>query len=77
MAGITLAQAETGLSNAIAAMEKAVNSASYGKSGGQINASVTHQPLDKLQANVDWWENRVQKLLNSQNGIILSQVSPQ
>ena len=76
MAGITLAIANAKLTAALDAYDIAVNSDSYGKSGGQINSQVKHQPLDKLQAAIDYWQNWVDKFSGNQQGMIISQPAP-
>ena len=76
MAGLTLSQAETGLSNALDALAKAVNAQGYSQSGSQISISKQNQSVGQLQKNIDFWQNWVDKLSNNQRGIIISQVAP-
>ena len=75
MSGITLTQAETGLSNAISAMEKAVKAQGYSHSGAQVNFNVQRQSLRVLQENIDYWQNWVDKLSND-GGIFEGRLTP-
>ena len=76
MAGITLPIATAKLQSALDAHEKALNSVSYGKSGGQINVNVQHQPIDKLEKTIDYWQGWIDKLTDNSQGIIISQIAP-
>ncbi len=60
---ITLAQAETQLSEALAALSKARASASY----SVADRSSTRQQLGELQSDVRLWERKVRELTALQN----------
>lgn len=60
---ITLAQAETQLSEALAALSKARESAAY----SIADRSSTRQALEVLQKDVRLWERKVRELTALQN----------
>jgi len=57
MAGITLAQAETKLTEAISAYEKALDADSYSKGDRSVS-----RDLSKRQDAITFWENKVKSL---------------
>lgn len=63
MAGITLAQAETQLSEALTALSKARKAVSYGTGDLRVQRAT----LAEAQADVEKWESKVQSL--SRGGI--------
>lgn len=72
MAGITLAQAETHLAEALAALSKARGNISYSIAG----RSLQRPQLQALQSDVDYWNNKVNELTDDNQGIIVSQGVP-
>lgn len=62
---ITLAQAETHLSEALAALSKARTAAAY----SVADRSSTRQALDELQKDVRQWERKVRELTNAAAGV--------
>lgn len=74
MAGITLAQAETKLSQAMTAYENALEAESYSIGDGNASRSVSRARLDDLQKAVEYWEARVSRL--SRGGIRVRGVTP-
>jgi len=76
MAGVTLGQAQTALTSALAAYEKAVKAQEYSHSGSQVSFSKRNQEIDKLLTTIDFWDNKVKKLSNSNTGAIVSQIAP-
>lgn len=75
MAGITLAQAQTKLTNALSALDKAIEAEQYSHSGAQSSFSVTRK-IESLQKAVDYWDNKIHELTDG-TGLILSQVAPE
>ena len=61
MSTLTLADAETYLSNARTALDRAVNAKSVGDSDRQI----ARHDLKDLRENVAYWERRVSELSNT------------
>ena len=76
MAGITLAQAQTALTSALAAYEKAVKSREFTHSGSQVSFQKQNQEIDKIQDSIDFWDNKCQELSSGNQGIIQSQIAP-
>lgn len=66
MAGITLTQAEENLDAAQAAYQKALRSKSY--SVGSSRSQVNHD-IDKLRAEVQYWDGEVRRLARGTSGI--------
>jgi hypothetical protein len=62
MAGITLAQAETQLSNWLAAMESISASQSYTISVGTDTRTLTRANLADVQRQVEYWDAQVKRL---------------
>jgi hypothetical protein len=76
MAGITLAQAQTALTAALAAYEKAVKAREYSHNGPQTEFSKQNQDIDKLTKSIDFWDNKVNELTSGNEGLIISQHAP-
>jgi hypothetical protein len=61
--GITLQEAQNALVEAIAARSALMGGAkSYRISGGGIDRQVTREDLDKINADIIYWEGRVRRL---------------
>lgn len=71
MAGITLAQAQTKLSESLTAYEKALNAEEYSIAG----RSVKRADLDSLQKAITFWEKQVQRLSRSVKGLKVTGVT--
>jgi len=74
MAGITLAQAEAQLDEALAALSAARNAQQYSISTGTSSRQLSRAALSALEASVDKWETKVQQL--SRGGIRVRSASP-
>ena len=72
MAGLTQAQAQTQLDNAIAALNAAYTNQSYSIEG----RSLSRQSIKDLQDAVDYWDSKVKELSSSRSGLIVSQIAP-
>lgn len=70
MAGITLAQAETKLSEALTAYEKAMTALEYGTG----DLKVKRASLSEIQDAIKFWQSQVQSL--SRGGISVKGVIP-
>jgi hypothetical protein len=76
MSGITLEQAQTALSNALTAYEKALKARGYSRSGSEISFTKQNQEIDNLLESIDFWDKKVQELSENNSGIIISQYAP-
>jgi len=72
--GITTAEAETKLTNALAALDKAMEAQSYNISSGGGGRSISRADVSSLQDAVDYWDNKVRQL--SRGGIKITGATP-
>lgn len=74
---LTLAQAQTGLANALAAHAKIEKAKKFDHTGSQVAFEKQNQDLDDSLKNIDYWDNKVDELTGSNSGLIQSQIAPQ
>ncbi len=72
MAGITLSQAETKLSNAMTALDKAMELQSYSVGG----RSASRPGIEALKEQVEYWDRMVKRLSRSGGGIQIRGATP-
>lgn len=72
MAGITLAQAETALAEALATHTKVMNSQEY-EHDGAMNKRVR---LNELQSAITYWDTKVNQLSQTRSGPRARRVIP-
>ncbi|MCK9570077.1 DUF6148 family protein [Candidatus Pacearchaeota archaeon] len=72
MAGITLEQAETQLAAWLAADTAVASGQSYTIAG----RSLTRAHAAEIRTNIDYWDNKVQKLSSGRTGMSVRGVTP-